>query len=107
MPFHQKPPPGITVIDSSGKPLKRFPGLGSFRICEYQKISIDKKLVEFARIHPRPLTIRAAGRRAAELEKKAFAAMGNPFVVYGGGAVILLLLTWLWSKLGPAKEKKA
>lgn len=97
--------PGITLVDSSGDVLLRYPALNSSYNEEHRRMSMHEELVTHVMIAPKLLSVRAAGKRTARLEKIVSLKPGNAMVAYGGGGVVLLILAALWPK--GRRRKKA
>lgn len=90
--------PGLTVVDSSGEVLLRYPALNSSYNREHRRMSMHGELVTHVMIAPRLLSVRAAGKRTARLEKIVSLKPGNAMVAFGGGGVVLLILAALWPR---------
>lgn len=93
-----KETPGITVVDASGKVLLSYPPLNSSDNETYRSIDFNDNLVSHVMIAPRLLSVKAAGKRAARLEKSVVQKPGNALLGYGGGGVMVLLLTAIWCR---------
>ena len=61
-------------------------------------MSLHGELMTHVMIAPRLLSVRAAGKRTARLEKIVSLKPGNAMVAFGGGGVVLLILAALWSR---------
>lgn len=99
--------PGITLVDASENILYQNGLLNTLKNSHYKSIRLNEKYVTHVSINSKYCSIPVAAKRAARLEKKALQRPGNKMVAFGGGGLVVLVLSAIWSHVCPVRRKKS
>lgn len=102
-----EPNPGVTLVDASGSVLYHAEKLNTVKNTSYVSIRAKENRISHMVINPRLCSLKAAAKRTVKLEKKALQKPGSKMVAFGGGGLVILLLSAIWSRVCPVKLKSS
>lgn len=99
--------PGVTLVDASGTIVYQNHILNTLKNSSYKALKANEQFISHLVINPKHCSISVAAKRAARLEKKAHLKPGNKMVAFGGGGLVILVLSAIWSHVCPGLHKKS